>query len=217
MALEWAPSLEAILGARWQPLVAVQSSRLRGRDARPHVRTLSTFDGKPLEHVEWFDAAGRKLSEDSGSPAVLHHRRALEGEERPSPYRIAEAISEMLELPGRRSDYHFGMLSAWDALFAARRQDHRVFGWIEALCLADIALLEQGPEQVFPDDYWHADEERTYPVFPAFNRLASLYQREGFLAATVELERRAAALGSTHAAGENAIERQAALLEEDGR
>ena len=55
------------------------------------------------------------------------------------------------------------------------------------------------------------------PVVPAFHQLSSLYQREGFLAAAVNIEKRCATLGASRPVGEEAIARQAALLEEDGR
>ena len=108
------------------------------------------------------------------------------------------------------------MLQAWEALYAARRRDGRVFDWIESLCLADIELMEQGPELVFAEDHWN-NLDQGYPIFPAFQRLSSLYQREGYLADAVEIEKRCAALGAARPVGEEAIERQKALLEEDGR
>jgi hypothetical protein len=78
--------------------------------------------------------------------------------------------------------------------------------------------MEQGPKLVFAEDHWSDLEERGgYPVVPSFDQLSSLYRREGFLAAAVEIEKRCAALGATRPGGEEAIARQAALLEEDGR
>src|SRR5207253_81354 len=121
---------------------------------------------------------------------------------------IVKSVSEMLALPGTRSDYHFGMLSAWSTLYGARRRDHRVFGWIEALCVADISLLEQGPQLVFAEDHWSDQERGGYPIVPAFHQLSSLYQREGFLAAAVEIEKRFAALGASRPVGEAAFARQ---------
>jgi hypothetical protein len=216
MGFEWSRSLTEILGASWQPLVEIIPERLAGFGAEPRVRKLGDTGDGGFDYVEWFDPGGVKLADESGSPAVLHSRRASEVQGATAAD-IAKSVSEMLALPGRRADYHFGMLSAWDSLFAARRTDHRVFGWIERLCLADIAMLEQGPQLTFSENHWVEGEERTYPVFPGYTRLSSIYQREGFLSAAVDLERRAAALGVVHPAGENALARQTALLEEDGR
>jgi hypothetical protein len=199
--------------------VAVEPSRLRGFDAHPEVRKLSSSEDCGYELVEWFDLSGRKISSESGSPAVLHQRRHLPDRAQPGqPRTIAKTISEMLALPGTRSDYHFGMLSSWESLYASRRRDHRAFGWIESLCLADIALMEQGPELVFAENHWRTAEGGPgYPVFPAFHELSSLYQHEGFIAAAVEIEKRCASLGAVRPIGESTIARQTALLEEDGR
>lgn len=214
---EWLPSFDAIPEVSWEPLVQIERGKLRGLDARPRVERMQGFDGRTYDRVEWLTPAGTGLSEESGSPAALHKRK-LEFDPEAAPRAIAKAISEMLALPGTRSDYHFGMLSAWSALHGARRHDPRAFGWIEALCLADISLMEQGPELVFAEDHWSDLEERGgYPVVPAFHQLSSLYQREGFLTAAVDIEKRCAALGASRPVGEEAIARYAALLEEDGR
>lgn len=217
MGYEWFPSFDAIPGVVWEPLVPIDRSKLQGLDAQPQVERKPLYDGRTYLHVEWRTPAGRELSNESGSPAVLHQRK-LEMDGELAPRTMAKAISEVLALPGTRGDYHFGMLSAWGALYNGRRRDPRAFGWIEALCLADISLMEQGPELVFADDRWSDLEERGgYPIVPAFHQLSSLYQREGFLAAAVEIEKRCAALGASRPVGEEAIARQAALLEEDGR
>lgn len=217
MGYDWFPSFDAIPGVTWEPLVPIERGKLRGLEAHPRVERMQGFDGRTYQRVEWLTPSGAELSEESGSPAALHQRK-LEFDRELAPRTIAKAISEMLALPGTRSDYHFGMLSAWGALHGAHRRDPRAFGWIEALCLVDISLMEQGPELVFAEDHWSDLEDRGgYPVVPAFHQLSSLYQREGFLAAAVDIEKRCAALGASRPVGEEAIARQAALLEEDGR
>lgn len=216
MGYEWFPSFDAIPGVTWEPLVPIDPSKLGGRDARPRVEWREFYDGRPYQSVEWLAPGGAELSAESGSPAALHQRK-LESDRELAPRTIAKSISEMLVLPGTRSDYHFGMLSAWDQLYGARRRDARVFAWIERLCLADISLMEQGPKLVFAEDHWNDQERGGYPIVPAFHQLSGLYQREGFLAAAVEIEKRCASLGTSRPIGEEAIARQAALLEEDGR
>lgn len=216
MGYEWFPSFDAVPGVVWKPLVPINRSKLQGLDAQPRVERRPLYEERSYLHVDWLTPAGRELSNESGSPAALH-QRALASDEL-APRTIAKSISEVLALPGTRSDYHFGMLSAWGALYSSRRRDPRAFGWIEALCLADISLMEQGPEAVFAEHHWSGLEGRGgYPVVPAFEQLSRLYQREGFLAAAVEIEKRCAKLGPTRPVGEDAIARQAALLEEDGR
>ncbi len=195
----------------------IDQRKLRGLDAAPRVERMEGFEGRRYDHVEWLKPSGKRLSEESGSPAAVHQRK-LELHGGTAPSTIAKAISEVLTLPGTRSDYHFAMLAAWGALYSARRHDPRAFRWIEALCLADISLMEQGPELVFAEDHWGDQEKRDgYPVLPAIHQLSGLYQREGFLAAAVDLEKRAARLGASRPVGEDAIARQTALLEEDGR
>ncbi len=216
MGYEWFSSFDAIPGLTWEPLILIERSKLHGCDARPRVEQKKSYDGHPYQSVDWLPPNGAALSTESGSPALLHQRK-LETNRELAPRTIAKSISESLALPGTRSDYHFGMTSAWGALYGARRHDHRAFSWIEALCLADICLMEQGPELVFAEDHWSDLEEHGgYPV-PSFHQLSSLYQHEGFLAAAVEIQTRCAALSANRPVGKDAIARQAALLEEDGR
>jgi len=214
VSYQWAESFADIDGISWDPLVPIDRSSLLGIDSRPTVERLAGLSGDSYEHVTWSDERG-ELPEEGSSPASQHERH-FESDSDLAPRTIAKRVSEMLTLPGSRSDYHFGMLQAWEALYAARRRDGRVFDWIESLCLADIELMEQGPELVFAEDHWN-NLDQGYPIFPAFQRLSSLYQREGYLADAVEIEKRCAALGAARPVGEEAIERQKALLEEDGR
>lgn len=214
MNYQWAESFAAIGGISWEPLVPIDRSSLPGIDSRPTVERIEGLGGESYQRVTWSDKRG-ELAGEGSSPANQHERHFSNDREL-APRTVARRVSEMLALPGSRSDYHFGMLNAWEALYAARRQDVRVFGWIEALCLADIELMEQGPELVFAENHWN-NLDQGYPIFPAFQRLSSLYQREGYLTDAVEIERRCAALGSARPVGEEAIERQKALLEEDGR
>ena len=220
MSYEWFRSLDEIPGVRWEPLVPVDRSKLRGHDATPQVEIRPLYDDKTYLHVEWLLPDGTPLSEaDSSDPAVLHSRTLESDRQDLAPRTVAKTISEVLALPSTRSNYHFLMLSAWGSLHKSRGRDVRAFGWIEALCWADITMMEQGPELVFAEDHWDDMPERGgYPVWPAIDQLAGMYQREGFLASAVDLEQRFIALaGAPRGRGENAIARQQALLEEDGR
>jgi hypothetical protein len=213
---EWFTSFEAIPGVRWQALVPIDGSKLRGLDAKPRVERMTRYGDRAYENVTWLTPAGRLLSEESRSPAALHQGR-LDPYRELTPHAVATGISEVLALPGARSDYHFGLMSAWTALHRPHERDRRAPGWIEALCLADISLMEQGPQLVFTEDHWNNDDLGGYPVFPAFDQLSNLYQHEGFLAAAAAIEKRCAALGQGRPAPEAAIARQRTLLEEDGR
>jgi hypothetical protein len=212
VAYEWFPSFDAIPGVAWQPLLPVTRSNLKGVGARPQAKRVTGYGTPDFDLVEWFTPDGRKVSERLGSPAGGHWYE-LQTDRDLEPQAVAQGISEMLALPGSRSDYHFGMLGAWRLLHESRRDDLTTFGWIEALCLADISLMEQGPQLVFTDQR----EDAGFAVTPAFAQLSSLYQREGFLASAVEIEQRCAALGAIRPSGEGAIARQMALLEEDDR
>jgi hypothetical protein len=169
-----------------------------------------SFDAVP--GVSWQPLMGVARSNLMGSQAdqlwKLERDRAL------TPPMIADTISEALAMQGTRRDYHFGMLAAWRALYRKRRDDPRALAWVETLCLADISLMERGPQLVFID---RSDLEPARLAQPAFAKLSDLYQREGFLAAAVDVEKRCAVLGAGRVVGEAAIARQAALLEEDGR
>lgn len=213
---EWFPSFDAVPGVCWEPLVSVDASKLSGLDATPRVEEMTLLDDDPYLRVEWLLPSGAKLSNESGSPSAVHQRKLAAGREL-APETVAKGISESLALPGTRGDYHFSLLSAWGGLDTGRRHDLRAFGWIEALCLADISLMEQGPRLVFSEDHWSDQEDIGYPIVPAFARLSSLYQHEGYVAAAVEIETRCVALGGSRPVGEEAISRQTALLEEDGR
>ncbi len=216
MAYEWFPSFDAIPGVDWRPLIPLDRARLRGTDATPHVEEIQLLDERTFERVKWLTRDGREVSEESGSPAAVHLRTVYSEDDR-APRTIAERISQALALPGIRSEYHFGIMQACEMLGSARRRDPRSFGWIEQLCLADIRLIEQGAQLVFSESHWTDSEQGGYPIAPSFGRLSSQYQHEGYLAAAVEIEKRCAALGVARPVGEEAIARQAALLEEDGR
>lgn len=212
---EWFTGLDSVPGLDWEPLVPVDVSELRGARAWAHVERGPDFQGRARLRVEWCLGSGGDHFGGSGSPAH-QHEEALAWEEGLAPTEVARRVSEALGLPGTRGDYHFAMMGGWERLYGARQQHPSALRWVEALCLADIRLMELGPEAVFPEDHWR-DHDDTYPIFPAFERLSSLYQREGFLSAAVEIEARCAALGSPRPAGDDAVARKTALLEEDGR
>ena len=212
---EWFDGLESVPGISWTPLVPVDVSRLCGARAWADVERGPDFQGRPRLSVEWrLGTRGARFG-GSGSPAH-QHEEALASEEDLAPRDVARRVSEALAMPGTRSDYHFTMMAGWERLYSARQEEPSALRWVEALCLADVLLIELGPELVFPEHHWLQHED-TYPVFPAFERLSSLYQREGFLSPAVEIEYRCAALGSPRAAGDDALARRTALLEEDGR
>jgi hypothetical protein len=173
-----------------------------------------SFDAVP--GVSWHPLVPVAHASAGVSDAAEHWQCRLEIDRQPSAAMIADLISRVLAMRGTRRDYHFDMLVAWRALYLKRRDDPRALAWVEALCLADISLMESGPQLVFTDP-WKDRGEAAHLAQPAFAKLSNLYQREGFLVAAVDIERRCAALGAIREMGEEVIARQAALLEEDGR
>lgn len=218
MSYEWFTSFDAIPELQWEPLVPITRDKLLGHDAAPRVEVRELYDGTAYRSVEWLLPNGQRFSDDYGSdPAGVHWHKLDHERKDLTPRAVAKSISEVLALPGTRASYHFAMLGAWGSLHKIRRRDIPSFRWIEALCSADITMLEQGPELVFPEDHW-TDQGGGYPVWPAIDQLGGMYQREGFLAAAVELEDRFIAMtGSPRGRGDDVLTRQRALLEEDGR
>lgn len=129
-----------------------------------------------------------------------------------SPEETARQVSEVLALPGTPSDYHFAILSACKSLWTGRGRDVRSLGWIEQLCLGDIAMFEAVPglaARLDNDDRGIDIDE--IPAFPSFNQLESIYLREGFLAEAVAVQERMFAMTGRHDGMKQLVDRQAAL------
>jgi hypothetical protein len=215
MSYEWFSSFETIPGISWKPLVPVVRDKLPGAQARPKV-IRDDLDGGKYSYVEWSLPSGQRFSDSSGSPSA-QYRHGAENDSRDA-LAIASKVSEALALPGTRKDYHYAMLGGWSSLHGKRREDPRVFAWIERLCLADIQLMELGHDLVFAENSATHDsrDQANHFFVSAFYELSRLYQREGFLAAAVQIERRCAALGGVRSVGDDAAARQAALLALEG-
>lgn len=213
MARRWFSSIEQIPGVEWEPLVPIDTGRLPNRDAVMRVEEVESFTGdRPYVREEWFTPSGQRLN---GAPADT--RRDDQGRAA-TPADTAKGLSEGLALPGTPSSYHFLILGAAKALYSRRRQDPRVFGWIERMCLADIQMIEGlGDVAEARDADRTAWDGTTFPPFPSYDQLSSLYIREGFVADASAIEERVAVLGSGRPKGEEMITRRRNLLEEDGR
>lgn len=212
MARRWFSSLDQVPGVEWQPLLPIDVAKLPNRDAVMRVETNDWGTGHVYVNEEWFKSSGERLN---GAPADEHRddqRRAA------TPADTAKRVSEGLALPGTPSSYHFLIIGAAGALYSRRAQDPRVFSWIERLCLADIQMIEGLGDVAEARDANREDwDGTTFPPFPSYDQLSSLYIREGFVADACAIEERLDALGSGRPKGEELIARRRNLLEEDGR
>jgi hypothetical protein len=221
MPFEWFSEFRAIPGVAWEPLVPLDRSKLQGHDARPRVSRFDRYDGSSRDLVEWELPDGSSLSDEFSTSPASQHSSKLDARRAPAARALALAknASESLALPGSREDYHFAIIGACSAMYSVRGTEPLVFDWIEQLCLADISLFEQGAQLVFADERLGRVSDREYSVAtPSFDQLSRLYLREGFIAAAAEVENRFARLtGSRRPTGDDVVERQRALMEEDGR
>jgi hypothetical protein len=213
VAADWFGSLDCIPGVEWEPLASIDVDKLPGRDAVMRVRRTEAWGepGEFYERHEWLTPEGRELD---GAPASRRGERDYD--DKVQPRTTAKRVSEALALPGIPSDYHFVILGAVEALWKTRSEDPRSFGWIEALCLADIAMIEALPDIAEQPEEGNPYDGRRFPPGPLFARLSALYVREGFLADAVAIEQRFAAIADA-GHGDDVIERQRLLMEEDGR
>lgn len=207
MSKIWFKSFADVPGTAWEPLVPINERALKHRDATATVIRREDYldQSKVLEELRWSHG-----DEWSGSPASRHGR---DDEPEPrSPEETAQHVSEVLALPGTPSDYHFSILSACKSLWTARGRDLRALGWIERLCLGDIAMFEAVPGLAARID---TDERRIdiddIPAFPSFNQLESIYLREGYLAEAAALQERMFAMTGRREGMKQLIDRQAAL------
>ena len=203
----WFRCFADVAGMAWEPLVPVNERALKHRNATATVvRRKDYLDpSKGREELKWSHG-----DEWSSSPAA-NHGRDDEAEQR-SPEETARRVSEVLALPGAPSDYHFAILHACKSLWSGRSRDLRSLGWIERLCLGDIAMFEAVPEVAARID---SDDQRisidVIPAWPSFNQLETIYLREGFLAEAAALQARLHALTGQRDGVKTLADRQAAL------
>lgn len=161
---KWYSRFADIPGVQYAPFVPVDQKALWGRGARPEVKRYS-FDGKQHDSVTWPTADG---SYTSASPAQQHSLM----ESDPTPAVILTHLSEVLELPGTTSDYHFTLQGAHESLWRHRRAQPYLYDTIETICRLDIVLVTLLGQDMYGDS--------PFAVL-AFNRLAGMYEAEGRL------------------------------------
>jgi hypothetical protein len=168
----WFRRLGDIPGLDYKTDPRVDRRRLRGHDVVPRIEH---FGGHAT--LTWGNT--------SRSPA---HERAFGQDvgERPSA-EILRLLSEILELPGEASDYHFAIQIASGILWARRRADPDLMEVVERLCWLDLRLIEAQPDAV----RFQRDGKSSYFHVTGFKTLITLYEREGALREALEVAERA--------------------------
>ncbi len=159
------------------------------------------IDGKPYASLTW------KTEEGGSTSASPASRWSPDLDLRnPPPQLILQQLYEKLELPGVASDYHFALLSAYQALAPHARRNPELYEHLERLCLTDIVLVEHLPRIINEGD-------PNLPPFrvPAFEILGTLYLRNGLLDDAMGIAKRAVAAGQGNHLMEE-VEQQFVLL-----
>lgn len=199
---KWFDRFAAIPGIGYVTPSGIKRPDIPKRFLTPKVDTYE-WDGRRHESLSWKDGEG----ETSASPAQRWPPET--GQRNPPPALILQRLYETLELPGVASDYHFALLSAYESLSSRARREPELYADMEKLCLLDIALVERLPMIV-------RDTAGAMPFrVPAFERLVTLYERNGLLDEALAIARRAAAAGQGTDLAEQIEERIAALRAED--
>lgn len=178
----WFQRLADIPGVNYPGSPGVQRTRLPGHNLKPELHR-SDFGGRRHEYLSWEHRDG---TSSSASPAKNWETQPQPADA--SPQAILHHLSEVLELPGEPSDYHFAMQGCFERLWSLRREHPWVVNEIEKLCWLDIRLLE-----ALPDTLRHQQTDGTffYARSIAFERLIQMYERNGYLAEALDVAQRA--------------------------
>jgi len=178
----WFQRLADIPGVNYPGSPGVQRTRLPGHNLKPDLHQ-ADFGGRRHEYLSWEYRDG---TSSSASPA-----KNWETQPQPAdapPQAILQHLSEVLDLPGEPSDYHFAIQGCFERLWSLRREHPWVMNEIEKLCWLDIRLLE-----ALPDTLRHQQSDGTffYARSIAFERLIQIYERNGYLAEALDVAQRA--------------------------
>lgn len=174
----WYAKFAAIPGVRYKPFTPANLEKLQGIGVRPKVERYN-FDGKQHDSVMWRTMDGGFTS---ASPAKQHTLMLSD----PTPAEILTHLSEVLELPGTTSDYHFALQGAHESLWRHRKVEPSLLNEIETICRLDILLVALAGHEMYGDS--------PFAVL-AFNRLAGMYEVEGQLNEALAVYEQAEAYG----------------------
>src|SRR5262245_33497693 len=118
----------------------VDHRRLPGHDVVPQIDTF-TFEGQQDRTLLW--------PHENGWSSASPPQSATVAPEPGAPISVVRhSLAEVLELPGRASDYHFAIQGCAQELWRRRREEPDVLPHIEELCRLNLRLLEARPEAV---------------------------------------------------------------------
>jgi len=202
---KWFPRFGDIPGIDYAPPTPTNRSSLPGHNARPTVSHFE-FDGRRRESLSWPSKDGTT----SQSPAS-QHQSAIVGKGS-SPSDLLRNLSEVLELPGVLSDYHFAIQGCAGALWGGRRDHPGVLAAVERLSWLNIRLLETQP-----NFFWDGDDKKTWPAVAAFGYLIRLYSREGHLREALDVATRAVRFNQLQSDRDSLQQRLAVIEAEESK
>lgn len=180
--IHWYRRLADITDVNYPDSLGVQRTRLPNHNLKPEIQHYDV-GGRRHESLSWRYRDG---TVSSASPAKSWESQPLPKDA--APEAILHHLYEVLELPGEAADYHFAIQSCFERLWGQRRAHPWVMGEIEKLCWLDIRLLEALPDIL---RYEHADGTYVYARSLAFERLISMYERNGYLIEALEVAQHA--------------------------
>ena len=157
---------------------------LPGHNAVPEVFEYG-FDGDQRRSLLWSTPEGGSTS---ASPA---HQRAYDDQKEATTRDKVRWLLEALELPGTVSDYHFAIQHAAETAYKGRREEPALVEEAECLWWLDIELIEAHPRAL---EY---SPGQSYQV-AAYERLARLYEGEGYLHEALDIAERGLGAGQEH-------------------
>lgn len=200
MSIEWFGRFGDIPGISYATPAGINRSKLKGASERPEV----------VAYEEGQEALLWRSSDGSTSSSPAKNRVFDSDMSAKSPAALVRHLYETLELPGQASDYHFAIQSVVDELWKRRRQDPGVFTLVERLAWLDVDLVRVRPDTVANE---HGDTPRFYRV-TSFDRLITLYEREGAVQEALEVAEIAARFDQQQPKRDELVERLTAVAQE---
>jgi hypothetical protein len=201
----WFPCFAEVPGIIYESPKELNFNNLRGRGVVPEIN-YDVLDGKRHKSIMWKTEDGGTTS---ASPAHVWETKTLPGET--AAITVLRQVYEVLELPGTLSDYHFALQGAHEGLKKYIGKESWVLPAIEKLCWLNVRLIENHPKAISYEN----DRGIQYAQVSVFNRLISLYEKEGYLHEALEVANIAERFGYSCDVTERLEERIKLLESED--